>query len=252
MRTNTLTHTSHAASISLSLSLCLCIHHHASFSGCSWTIETAWVTTAASGELEWMFHDVKLPTLCLWLIYGILNNITHTCAPFYLSSSLLISLKFKWADFGSSVFRYIWPKTQHRVTTLKDQIMTLYCSAHTVCGCCSVGMYTSERCFIKAPTWTHSSCCAGLSLLRCKCQCKEKKKMWLVHCKNSRWRTWKIKCDQTWSFFVCGLMFWSLLILIYLCVCFPAGVWGRCGGSDQLWFKLRSESWIDRGPIGSR
>lgn len=123
MRTNTLTHTSHAASISLSLSLCLCIHHHASFSGCSWTIETAWVTTAASGEPVWMFHDVKLPTLCLWLIYGILNNITHTCAriqPFYLSSSLLISLKFKWADFGSSVCRYISPKMQHRVTTLKD------------------------------------------------------------------------------------------------------------------------------------
>lgn len=123
MRTNTLTHTSHAASISLSLSLCLCIHHHASFSGCSWTIETAWVTTAASGEPVWMFHDVKLPTLCLWLIYGILNNITHTCAriqPFYLSSSLLISLKFKWADFGSSVCRYISPKMQHCVTTLKD------------------------------------------------------------------------------------------------------------------------------------
>lgn len=28
----------------------------------------------------------------------------------------------------------------------------------------------------------------------------------------------KIKCDQTWSFFVCVLMFWSLLILICLCV----------------------------------
>lgn len=37
-----------------------------------------------------------------------------------------------------------------------------------------------------------------------------------------------------------------------VCACFPAGVWGRCGGSDQLWFKLRAESAVAQSAAGNQ